>query len=314
MSRHSLPHQRFARLKTRVEGFYGTANRRSGGVLGVFVTAIQRFGTVRGAEAAASMAYYALFSLFPLLLVLTAVLGFVLVRAEAPGQVLDFFSAAVPVQRGLIEDNLLQILEARGASLTSGVAVLLWSASSFFLVLTRNVNRAWPEAPIRNIIQGRIMAIIMVASLSILLVLSVFLSAGFRVLASFQIPIRGSVSIYETPLWQILVAVLPWVVVFLIIILIYFWLPNTRVLWREAFWGALFSALALSASGWIFTWLLRGGWVRFEVVYGSLAAILILLTWIYVSSFIILFGAHISSAIAHATRLKPQIKEDVLPK
>jgi membrane protein len=264
--------------------------------------AYQRFNRVRAAEAAAAIAYYALFSLFPLLLVLTAVLGYILVNAEAPGRVVDFVIQVFPIDRKLIEDNLLQILQVRGTSGIIGLLVLSWSASGVFLTLLRNINRAWPGALIRSVLHGRLLALAMVLILTLLVILAVLGSTLLSVLSRYQIPIRGSVTIYNTVPWRIFTALIPWLSTFLVFFFLYRVGPSTRVRWPEAFWGSLFSTVAWGTTGRIFTWYLSSGLAQFELIYGSLATILILLTWIYLGATITLFGAHISAAVAQVTR------------
>lgn len=279
-------------------------NSRTGGALGVLIMALQRFNHVRGAEASASIAYYALFSLFPLLLLLVAVLGFVLVTVPSPGQVVGFIAQAIPVSRSFLEDNLIQILQNRGASGVVGLIGLFWAASGVFLTLSRNINRAWPLANARSFLQGRLVAFAMVLVLFVLLILSVLISTLFSLLPLIGVPIRGSLSIYDSLLWQVLRRVVPWLFAFLIFLGMYRWLPNTRVRWKEAFWGALVATVTWELLLWGFSWFLSSGVVHYELVYGSLGTLIGLLIWIYLSASVVLFGAHISASVAHSTRLK----------
>jgi membrane protein len=78
---------------------------------------------------------------------------------------------------------------------------------------------------------------------------------------------------------------------------LYRWTPSTEVRWKGAIAGALTAALAWELVKGGFTWYLRSGLVRYELVYGSLGTVAALLFWIYISSTITLFGAHLSAAV-----------------
>jgi YihY family inner membrane protein len=79
--------------------------------------------------------------------------------------------------------------------------------------------------------------------------------------------------------------------------LLYYIVPATRVRVMAAFWGALLAALAWELVTDAFTWILSSGLVHYELVYGSLGAIIALLFWIYLISWILLFGAYLTAAI-----------------
>jgi len=82
---------------------------------------------------------------------------------------------------------------------------------------------------------------------------------------------------------------------------LYRWVPNAKVRWSAAFWAALVVALVLEIAANAFAWYLSSGLARYRIVYGSLATVVALLFWIYLSGWIIIFGAHLSAAIAGHT-------------
>lgn len=278
-------------------------DRRTFGAVSIFQDAVRRFNRVRGAEAAASIGYYALFSLFPLLLFLTSVVGYLLLNVQSPEGLVNIITDAIPVSRSFIQDNLLAILEQRQTTGAIGLLGIGWAASGVFTTLLRNINRAWPEASIRNIIQGRLIALGMIFILTILFIAILLVITFFNILPRLGIPVLGSSDISNTLLWRVVSRVIPWFFAFLIFLALYHWGPNTRVTWREAFWGALFSTIVWEIATAVFTWFVRSGIARYEILYGSLGTSLALLTWIYLTAWITLFGAHLSSAVAHRSRL-----------
>jgi len=288
-------------LKDGLRAIYRKTDALSRGSLGILRSAFQRFNEARASQAAAAMAYYALFSLFPLLLALIAAWSFVLEREQAFQQVVGFVTEAIPISQTLIEKNIQRVLELRGTVGMVGLLGLLWSGMGAFEVLANNINRAWTDAEPRSFLERRLVALGMVGTLSALLALSLVSSTVLNLLPQLQVPLWDSVSIYEKPLWGALSNLVPWLFTFFLFLALYLWVPNTKVERRAAFWGAVVAALAWEVAANGFAWYLRSGLVRYELVYGSLGAVVALMFWIYWSSWIALFGAHLSVAIAQRT-------------
>jgi membrane protein len=286
------------KLTDRLEAVFRRADGLSGGVLSILKGAIQRFGEARASQAAAGMAYYALFSLFPLLLFLVAAGSFVLDSEQAYQQAVGLVTEAVPISRELIESNFQQVLKLRGPVGIVGLVGSLWSASGFFTTLASQINRAWPKADARHFLARRLVALGMVGSLAALLALSLISSAVLNLLPRLQVPLGGGVSVYETPLWAVLSNAVPWLLTVFLFLGLYLWVPNTPVEGSAALGGALVAAAAWEVASNAFAWYLGSGLARYKVVYGSLGAVVALMLWIYISSWIILFGAHLSAAIA----------------
>lgn len=290
-------------LKEKILSFahsvYRGIDRRSGGVLGVMSHALHSFNRARGTEAAASIAYYAVFSILPLLLLIVSAVGVFMVKAEAPSQVIEFISGLAPFTRKFLEDNLLQILVERGTGGAIGVIALFWSASGIFITISRNINRAWPESREIGLFRGRLIAVAIVILLIILMVLLLLAIAIFRLLPFFGIIIVNDSSPASSLFWRIVYFWLPWILTFIVFFAMYRWLPGRKVRNRDAAWGALATTAAWQLITLFFGWYLNSGFARFEAIYGALGTSVALLTWIYLSAFITIFGAHISAAVSH---------------
>ncbi|MGD8398604.1 MAG: YihY/virulence factor BrkB family protein [Anaerolineae bacterium] len=284
-------------LKARGERAYRRADRLTGGRLGIVRDAAEGFGEARGSEAAASMAYYTLFSLFPLLLALVAAGSHFLDRQQIFREVVDLVSETFPISQDLIEENLQQVLALRGAVGLTGLVAVLWSASGAFTVLTRNINRAWSKAPPRGFVRNRLVALGMVGSVVLLLVVSLVLSTGLNVLSALEIPMVNLESLYGTALWTVISDLVPGFFAFLLFVALYRWVPNREVGWPDALWAALVVAIAWQIVANAFAWYVGSGLARYRLVYGSLGAVVALMFWLYLGSWIIIFGAHLSAAI-----------------
>jgi YihY family inner membrane protein len=105
-------------------------------------------------------------------------------------------------------------------------------------------------------------------------------------------------------LWELIVRLTPYLISFILFFCLYYFVPNARVRGVEAFWGALAVTLVWRLAVVGFAWIFNQGFVNYQLLYGSLAALVSGIIWIYIGSLIILFGAHLSAAIAVQTRLQ----------
>jgi membrane protein len=286
------------RVKSGLARTYQRLNKASGGVPQILRHTFEGFGEARGSEAAAGMAYYALFSLFPLTLALVALGSFGLERQQAIEQTINLITQAIPVSQSLIVENVDQVLDLRGPLGLVGLVGTLWSASGFFTILAGNVNRAWPGATERSFLARRLVALGMIAMLFGLLIVSLFLTTALNVLSQLEIPLWDSGSIYDTVLSPSMSTLVPWLLTLLLFVALYRWVPNTKVPGPAAFWPALVVASVWQIGASVFSWYVGSGLASYQVVYGSLSTIIALMFWIYLSSWLILLGAQLSAAIA----------------
>jgi membrane protein len=268
-------------------------NTATGGSVNIIKRTAERISEERAAEAAASMAYYGFFSLFPLLLVTVVVVSTVLENMFSQQEVLDFLLQAFPFSSNLIEENIKQVLSARGSVGFIGLVGLAWSAMGAFTVLMRNINRAWPNTQVRNFFKMRLTAFLMLAAMMAGLI-SLFV---FNTVSQFL-----PKDINEVAKTQSFTEVMIGLLLFGSLLVLYWWLPSTKVRWREAAWGALIGSISISIVTTGFTWFLGSGLSNYNLVYGSLGAIVALLFWIYLLSLLIFVGAHLSAAIAYVRR------------
>jgi len=264
----------------------------------IAVMAIDSFSASRGAQVAASLAYYALFSMFPLLLFLISALGFVLQAEAVRSQVEELIVQFFPTSQDLIIENLNFVLELRGPATVVAAVSLLWSGSGFFTILAHYINDAWPGAQVRGPIHGRLVAVIMVGILVLVLLVITVYNALLQVIASISQPLANLIAFYSPLVDALLSQVLPWVVTFGLFLTLYSLVPRVRVRWREAVIGAMVATVLMRLATAAFGLYLRSGMSRYQIVYGSLGSVVALLFWIYLAGWVTLFGAHLSAAIA----------------
>jgi membrane protein len=304
------------RWKERLAPAYQQANRLSGGTLELMRCAAYSFNSVRAGEAATSIAFFALFSLFPLLLVLIAGANLFLDPGTVRGQLLYYMSAILPVSQRFIIETLNAIQSQRSGFGPLALVSLVWAASGVFSTLALHINRAWSEAQVRSFLQSRLVALAMVAVLIGLLFLSLLTTTLLNLFAGLRLPLGGSIQIYQTLLFFALATILPFLIRLGLLYGLYRWVPTTSVSGKAAFIGAITAAVLWEIITRAFTWYLASGFVRYEQLYGSLGTLVALMFYIYLGSQIVLFGAHVTASVSVPEKMKQyqQLKPQALTK
>lgn len=256
----------------------------------------QHFIRERAPEAAATISFFTIFSLFPVLLILAAIGGSLIDTLQAQERIIDLIVKVFPIERELIRNNLTRIVNARGAVSAIGLVALLWAATNAFDALIRNINRAWIDRPRRGIIKTRLAALGVVAGLAGVLAVLLLVEAAIAAITKRVDP--PAADTFMGMVDRIPSEALLLILAFLILLAFYRLAPSARVRWIEAMVGAGAAAVAFVAATGIFSWYLGSGLARYNVVYGSLGAFLALLSWIYIVTLITLGGAHIAAGVA----------------
>ncbi len=264
--------------------------------LQVLDTSAITFTRSRATQAAASLAYYTFFSIFPLMLLFILVGSFFLDRQNLLQRVTQAVQSALPISQQFIVQNLQQVLKQRAAVGIFVFVSLLWSASGMFNNLAYEINKAWPEAKDRDFLHSRLIGIDMILGLTVLLVLSVVLDSLTKWLAGPSTA-NGPFSAFN-PL-GLISSVGSWLAIFLLFLVMYRWVPNIRVDWSASIWGAIAAALGWKAATTGFAWYLASPFAHYQLVYGSLGAIVAFLFLIYIIALVTLFGAHLTAAVDH---------------
>jgi membrane protein len=288
-------------ISNRIRKLYQRADRMSGNRINLMRDAVRTFTITRANQAAAGLAYYAIFSLFPLLLVLISAGSFFLSSEQAYFKVSQLIQQSIPDSSPWISENLHHILEQRGTIGIIGLITLVWAASGGFISLAYNINLAWLEAPQRNFFQGRLVAFEMIASLSGLFFLSFILDWIFNLLRVFDMPFA---SFMQLNFWRWFSVVFSWLTIFLLFFALYYWVPTVNVEGHAAFWAALLSSVAWELSTALFSMYLHSGFGgRYQMLYGSIGALVAFLFLVYILATITLFGAHLAAAIDRKMKL-----------
>jgi YihY family inner membrane protein len=256
-----------------------------------FLRAINRYGEINGEQCAASFAYYAFFSLFPLILLFVA-LGtlFVPDRDQAARQVVQQIESYTPLlqaDRDQLRSTVEGVLKHGWGVGILGILALVWSSLRFFQALVLGINRAWGgkeydwwRLPLRNLLM--ICILVSAALLGVIIPLILTKILDF---------------VPWNPGWvtEALTTLLPTLILFYCLLMFYRFAPRGRsTTFRQVWPAALFAALALKFCQHLFGIYLTQ-FISFNAVYGVFGSIMALLFWIYLSGVVVIFGGCISA-------------------
>jgi membrane protein len=248
---------------------------------------------------AAQLAYYLLFSLFPFFLFLTALIGYIPVP-NLLDRIMELLGQVLPSNAlTLVQDNVRQVVtNQRGGLLSLGIVLALWSASAAMSAIMDALNRAYGVSEGRPFWKSKGVALLLTVGFTIFLVASM-------VLLIFGPQIGGWVAekVGLGALFSLTWNLLRWpVIVFLMILamaILYYAAPDVEQQWKWITPGAVFAVI-----GWILASLAFSYYVNnfgsYDKTYGSIGAVIALLTWMYLTGLFILIGGEINSEIEHA--------------
>lgn len=280
--------RKFTLLWQRVTRRAHQFDQRTHGWLGMWAGAAGEALKPDSAVTAAAIAYFALFSLFPLTLLSISIASFTLGPLMDQHLVVQKLEFITPALGQLVGPNIDEIVRARGPVTSVALVGLIWSASTVFYTLTQTLNGIWGNKQSRPVWKRRGLAILFVlAFVGPALFLASFASsllANFRAwLPDSIIPIGGGISL--------VLAISLDVALFMVL---YIMLPHGASTWREILPGAIGAGLLWELAKKTFLFFVSTYISVSNLVYGSVAAIVAILTWAYLSGVIFLFGAYLS--------------------
>jgi membrane protein len=263
-------------------------NERTHGWLGMLAGAAREALSPDSAITAAAIAYFALFSLFPLTLLSISIASFNLGPLMDQQLIVQKLEFIAPALGQLLGQNIDEIIRARGPVTSVALIGLIWSASTIFYIFTQTLNEIWGNKRIRPVWKRRGLAILFVLTfVGPALILASFagsMIANLRTWLPDQIiPIGGGISF--------VVAILLDVALFMVL---YIMLPHGASTWHEILPGAIGAGLLWELAKKAFLFFVSTYISVSNLVYGSVAAIIAILTWAYLSGHIFLFGAYLS--------------------
>jgi membrane protein len=250
---------------------------------------------------AAQLAYYFLFALFPFFLFLTTLLGYL----PIPDLLDRILAGLAPLLPGdalrLVQDNLHQLVTGqRGGLLSFGILAALWTSSSALTAIIDSLNRAYDVEEGRPFWKTRGIAILLTVGLSVFFVVALVLLTFGPPLGRWVADLVGLGEVFALS-WNLV----RWpVIVGLLIIamaMLYYFAPDVEQEWKWITPGSAFAVI-----GWLLTSLGFAFYVNhfgsYNATYGTIGAVIVLLTWMYLTGLFVLIGGEINAEIEHASQ------------
>lgn len=289
--------ERRGEVQDRLRYFYLKLNKRLGGSLGVLRHAFNNFNLVHAAEASASLAYYGLFSIFPLLLAVVSIGSIFLEGDLVKVELLEIITQWIPVSADAVNSQVTTVLNLRGPVTVVAIISLLWSGSNVFEKVIVNVNRAFPQGSRPGFFKSRGMALLIIVVMILLFGTSLLISTVVEIFPAAENALFGKL-ISSARAWVEVLQIAPLVLKFFLFLAVYSWIPQSAsILFKARLIGALVTAVLWELSSRLLGWAISSGFTNYEIIYGSLASIMALMFWLYLSSYILFFGAHLVHAI-----------------
>ncbi len=252
---------------------------------------------------AASVAYYALLSLFPIVLIGLSILG----NATATNRqaIIDFIFQNFPTRFDFLKDQVDAFQRTRIQLGLGGSAGLIWGAMGVFSAVSSAVNHAWGVEQQRSYVRHKIFSFLMLAAAGVLLFATLLLVSAIQIVdASWFAAVLGRFPGLHV-LSGFALRYATTIMLIVVVGLIFYFVPNAQVRFRDVWIGAIITGLLWKGALAGFSWYVRG-MSRFNEINGSIATVLIFLIWVYMSAVILLYGVEMTAAYARLRRGRPE--------
>ena len=242
----------------------------------------------------AQLAYYLMLSFFPFLIFLMTIVGFSRLNSA---DILDGLRAILPNNVfSLIDTTVVELVDTQNAGLLGASIILtIWSASSGFRAVIKGLNKAYNVKDSRSFIKRSFVAIIFTLALAVIIVLTLAMLVFGELIGRYLLTIlpfeEVIISIWNLGRYLIVISMMIW-----IFACMYRYTPAKKIPWREVYPGAIISTL-----GWIVVSLGFSYYINnianYSRLYGSVGAVFVLMTWLYITSMILILGAEFNSVM-----------------
>ena len=248
---------------------------------------------------AAAMSYFGLLTLFPALLLILVISNRLAAGTTMMAQIMQVYPGSGEFLRGTVRS----LSHLSTGIIISCAFVVLWAGSWVFAVVERALNRIWGTTS-RTFLHGRALTIGMIGIVGLLLMLSVLMTSALVFIQQLatQLPPRVLdrvpwLAASSSPFWQLVFAGASILITITLFVIVFRFMPNAAVSVRDTLPGAVLGGLLWEAAKYIFAWSLH--YFHYDQIYGSVGAVVAVLTWGYVSSLVLLFGAQLT-AVFHS--------------
>lgn len=252
---------------------------------------------------ASSIAYYALLSLFPFFLLAFSILASVASSEQDRAEIFKFVLRYFPAQFEFVTQQFDAWRQNKVRLGLAGSALMVWAAMGVFGAVTSAVNHAWGVEKQPSYLKHKLISFVMMAASGLLLLIGLLLVSAINVVEArwFQVILASAPAL--STLTSAAVQSATTILFILIVGMVFYFVPNAKVRFRDVWVGAVLTGLLWRAAFAGFSLYVRD-LSRFSV-HGSIAAVVVFLLWVYISSVIFLYGAEVTAAYARLRRHRP---------
>jgi len=253
---------------------------------------------------AASIAYYALLSLFPFLLLVISMLGAVTADDADRVSVLSFVFRFFPTQLDFVTGQLDALRAARLQLGVAGSLALIWGSLGVFGAVTSAVNEAWGVEKQRSFWKHRLVSFLMLVAAGGVMMLALLLVSLIQMAQATWFGAMLASYTWLTTLQTYAVRNLATGLLVIGLGLVFYFIPNAKTRFRDVWVGAILTGLLWRLAFQGFAWYIRVN-AGLRMIHGSVAAVIVFLLWVYVSSIILMYGVEFTAAYARLRRRRP---------
>jgi membrane protein len=260
---------------------------------------LSNFTTNRPVEMAGTTAYFAIFSMVPIIIIIVAVFGLITGNEAISEKLFEELTLLVGEENASVLEKAINNYELSENSLTGtiiGIGFFLVSATTLFSSMQNSINYFWRVKPRANLkmnvlslIRSRILSFGVILSLGFVLLVSLIIDAIIAVIKGFLTTQFSPDLIFIAQITNFVVSL---AIVSLVITIIYKYLPDVKVKWSASWFGAVFTAILFTAGKLGIGFLI--GSSNIGKVYGAASSIVVILIWIYFAALIFYFGVQLT--------------------
>ena len=287
------------------------ANYTLKGIFSLLKTSASGFIEANSLRMAAALAFNAIFSIPPILIILIKIASFFLGEKAISGELSDKIGKAVGQGAAESIETIIKnasMAESTGLALWVGIGTTIFAATTFFSTLQESLNSIWnlkvkPSSGLMHMAKVRASSFGIILSIALLMLISLVISAAISVLSDYLSEIMPSISVTLIQLVDFVVSV---GIITLLFGLIFKYLPDAYIRWRDTLIGAFITSLLFVIGKFLI-----GFYISTSdpgSAYGAAGSIIVLLVWIYYSSMIVFYGAEFTQQYArkYGQRIRPK--------
>ncbi|AKD02643.1 YihY/virulence factor BrkB family protein [Pontibacter korlensis] len=287
------------------------ANYTIKGIFQLLKISVNEFLENNSLRLAAALAFNAIFSIPPLLLIIIKAAGFFFGEQAVSGELEHQVSEAISPEAASEIQNMVRnasTQESSGWAMWVGIGTLIFASTTFFATLQQSLNSVWnlkvkPSNGIARMAKERLFSFGLILSISLLMLISFVISAAISVLSDYLRDLIPDIGVWVIKTIDFIISI---GLITLLFALILKYLPDAYIRWKDTLIGALITAILFTVGKFLISWYL--GTSNPGSAYGAAGSIILILVWIYYSSLIVFFGAEFTQQYAekYGQRISPK--------